>query len=263
MKLWKKTLIAFVVLLILVIIQARDPDIKGPFRGILGNFVNPFVYYTEKSFSFFSDIWSGYINLVNVRRDNDKLKETNGQLVLENSLLHEKVKEYGRVQKLLKFSEYSKLDYETAAVIGRNIKGYLKVIKIDKGSKDGIKRQDPVISYNGLVGMVRDVYSHSADVEVVLSPASNVSVMNSRTRTVGIVHGDGHGKMTVDFYDRLDDVKKGDTMVTSGLGGVYPKGLVVGQVESVTTAETGLFKTMTLKSKVKFYKLENVLVISQ
>lgn len=263
MKLWKKTLIAFVVLLILVIIQARNPDIKGPFRGIIGNFVNPFVYYTEKSFSFFSDIWSGYINLVDVRKDNDRLKEINGQLTLENSLLNEKVKEYGRIHKLLKFRDYSTLESTPASVIGRNDKGYLKMIVIDKGSEDGIRKQDPVISYNGLVGMVREVYSTTAEVEVVLSPASNVSVMNSRTRTVGIVRGDGHGKMMVDFYDRLDDVKKGDTMVTSGLGGVYPKGLVAGQVESVTTAETGLFKTMTLKTKVKFYKLENVLVIRQ
>lgn len=261
MKLWKKTLIAFVALLALVIIQARNPDINGPFRGVIGNFVNPFVYYTQKSVSFFSDIWSGYINLVDVRKKNDKLKEENGRLTLENSLLNEKVKEYGRIQRLLKFRDYSSLDSVPCSVIGRNVNGYLKMLVIDRGRKDGIKRQDPVISYNGLVGMVRDVYDNTADVEVILSPASNVSVMNNRTRTVGIVHGDGRGRMAVDFYDRLDKVRKGDTLVTSGLGGVYPKGLVVGRVTNVRTAETGLFKTMTLTSRVKFYKLENVLVI--
>ncbi|TCK60655.1 rod shape-determining protein MreC [Seleniivibrio woodruffii] len=263
MKLWKKSLIAFIALLILVIIQARNPEIKGPFRGIIGNFVNPLVYYTEKSFSFFSDIWSGYINLVDVRRQNDRLKEANGQLMLENSLLREQVKEHGRIARLLKFKDYSDLDFVPTTVIGRNVKGYLKFIVIDRGSRDGIKRQDPVISFNGLVGMVREVYPDSAEVEVVLSPASNVSVMNNRTRTVGMVRGNGHGGMTVDFYDRLDGVKKGDTMVTSGLGGVYPKGLVVGYVDNVKTAETGLFKIMTISSKVRFEKLENVLVIRQ
>lgn len=261
MKSWKKVAIVFIVLLVLIILQARNPNIKGPFKGILGNFVNPFIYYSDKTLGFFGGAWNGYINLVGVHNENEKLKAENGELKLDNSILREKVSEYERLKKLLRFREFSNLDSLACNVIGRNIKGYLKYIIIDRGEKDGVKRKDPVISYSGLVGMVSEVYSDTAKVDVVLNPGSNVSVMNSRTRTVGIVRGDGRGKMAVDFYDRLDDVTPGDILVSSGLGGVYPKGIIVGQVETVETAETGLFKNLSLSSNVDFYKLENVLVV--
>ncbi|PLX71230.1 MAG: rod shape-determining protein MreC [Denitrovibrio sp.] len=263
MKTWKKTAIIFVFLLVIIILQARNPNIKGPFQGILGNIVNPFVYYTDKTIGFFGGVWNGYINLVNVHEENDELRLENGKLKLDNSLLTEKVSEYERLKKLLRFREFSKLDSIACNVIGRNITGYLKYVIIDRGAEDGVKRKDPVISYSGLVGMVSEVYADTAKIEVVLNPGSNVSVMNSRTRTVGIVRGDGRGKMAVDFYDRLDDVTEGDILITSGLGGVYPKGIIVGQVDNVEAAETGLFKNLTLTSNVDFYKLENVLVMGK
>lgn len=263
MKSWKKVAAVFAVLLVLIILQARNPDIKGPFQGILGNFVNPFVYYTDKTFDFFGGVWNSYISLVNVHEENEELRAENGRLKLDNSLLVEKVSEYERLKKLLNFREFSKLDSIACNVIGRNITGYLKYIIIDRGSRDGVKRKDPVISYSGLVGMVSEVYADTAKVEVVLNPGSNVSVMNSRTRTVGIVRGDGRGKMAVDFYDRLDDVKPEDILITSGLGGVYPKGIIVGQVDTVEDAVMGLFKNLTLTSNVDFYKLENVLVVGK
>jgi len=261
MKSWKKLSILFIFLLVLIIVQARNPNIKGPFQGILGNIVNPFVYYTDATIGFFGNVWNGYINLVGVHKENLALSAENGRLKLDNSLLREKVSEYERLKKLLKFREFSKLESIACNVIGRNIKGYLKYVIIDRGEEDGVKRKDPVISYSGLVGMVSEVYSDTAKVEVVLNPGSNVSVMNSRTRTVGIVRGDGRGKMAVDFYDRLDDVRSDDTLITSGLGGVYPKGIIVGMVEKVESMETGLFKNLTLRSNVDFYKLENVLVV--
>ncbi|PLX69634.1 MAG: rod shape-determining protein MreC [Denitrovibrio sp.] len=263
MKSWKKVLIVFLVLLVVIILQARNPDIKGPFKGIVGNLVNPFVYLADKTVGGIGGVWNGYINLVNVHKENQALQIENGQLKLDNSLLEEKVAEYARLKKLLKFREFSKLDSIACNVIGRNISGYLKYVIIDRGSNDGVQRKDPVISYSGLVGMVSEVYSDTAKVEVVLNPGSNASVINSRTRTVGIVRGDGRGKMAVDFYDRLDDVVKGDILITSGLGGVYPKGIIIGQVEDVENIETGLFRKLSLTSNVDFYKLENVLVVGK
>jgi rod shape-determining protein MreC len=261
MKTWKKVLTALAILLVLVVVQARNPDIKGPAQGIAGNFINPFVYYTSKITGLFSGVWIGYINLVNVHEENELLKAKNGALQLDNTLLREKVAEYERLKKLLNFREHARMESIACNVVGRNITGYLKYIVIDRGEKDGVKPKDPVISFSGLVGMVSEVYSGTSKVEVVLNPGSNISVMNSRTRTVGIVRGDGRGKMTVDFYDRLDDVTPGDIMISSGLGGVYPKGIIVGQVETVEEVETGLFKNLTLTSNVDFYKLENVLVV--
>lgn len=260
---WKRLAAVILFLLILILIQVKNPEINGPFRGIVGNVLNPFVYYTNRTFGYVSSIWGRYINLVNVNEKYFELSDENGNLRLENSLLKEKVLEYERLKRLLNFKEVNNIKSTACNIVGRNIEGYIKYFIIDRGEKDGIKLKDPVVSFNGLVGMVSEVYNGTARVDVVLNLNNNVSVMNRRTRTVGIVRGDGRGNMVVDYYDRLDDVRVDDEMITSGLGGVYPKGLPVGGVREIYAEQTGLFQKLIVEPKVDFYKLENVLVISK
>jgi len=257
----KKLVIVILLLFFLIIIQVRNPEINGPFKGIVGNVLNPFVYFASQTKNFVTGVWSGYINLVDVNKDNIILKNKNGRLVLENNILKEKMVEYERLKKLLNFKDYSNFKTLACNIVGRNLEGYIKYIIIDRGSKDGIKKKDPVISYNGLVGKVSEVYYSTAKVIVSLNLNSNVSVLNSRTRSVGIARGDGRGRLIVDFYDRLDNVLVNDEFLTSGLGGVYPKGIVVGHVNSIKHEKTGLFKSISLEPEVDFYKLENVLVV--
>ncbi|WP_022850209.1 rod shape-determining protein MreC [Limisalsivibrio acetivorans] len=260
---WKKLAAILAFIFFLVILQVKNPDINGPFKGILGNILNPFVYYTSKTTEFAGNVWNGYINLVNVRRDNVELREDNGRLRLQNSIMQEKVLEYERLKKLLNFKDAYQFDTIACNVVGRNIEGYVRYIRIDRGSADGVKVNDPVISFNGLVGVVTEVDMMTARVDVLLNIVNNVSVMNKRTRSVGIIRGDGAGKLTVDYYDRLDDAKLDDLLITSGLGGVYPKGIAVGRIFKLFSTETGLYRRISVSPVVDFFKLENVLVVSR
>jgi rod shape-determining protein MreC len=260
---WKKIAGITAFLFFLILLQVQNPEINGPFKGIFGNVVNPFIYYSSKTAGFFGDVWSGYINLVYVRQDNLELKEKNDRLKMENSLLREKVLEYERLKKLLNFKEAYSFQSVACNVVGRNVDGYLKYIIIDRGSEDGIDLKDPVISFEGLVGSVSEVYKNTARVDVILNIKNNASIMNKRTRAVGIIRGNGEGQLVVDYYDRLDKVEINDELITSGLGGVYPKGIAVGVVNRVDEKDTGLFQDLFVRPVVDFYKLENVLVLKR
>lgn len=257
---WKRLLVIVGFLLCFIILQSRNEEISGPFKGLLGNVVNPVVYAAGSFFAGIGGLWHSYVDLVGVRAQNDEYKKQIDNLTLENVLLKEKVSQSERLHALLRFNEA--YDFSTVAsnVIGAS-DGYVKHIVIDRGSSDGVEKDDPVIGFQGLVGRVSRTYATTSEVGVILNISSNVSVMNSRTRAVGILRGDGRGHLFIDYYDRLDDVVPGDVIITSGLGRLFPKGIPVGRVSKVIKARTGLFQSVYVEQDEDFYKLENVFVV--
>lgn len=257
---WKRLLIVVVFLLLLIIIQSRNEEISGPFRGLLGNILNPIVYFTNSIFEGIGSLWNSYINLVDVKALNEEYKNIIDNLTLENMLLKEKVAQSSRLHELLKFNDA--YDFSTVAcnVIGAN-DGYVKHIIIDRGMVDGIEKDDPIIGFRGLVGRVSRTFATTSEVSVILDISSNVSVMNSRTRAVGILRGDGKGNVIIDYYDRLDEAKEGDIIITSGLGRLYPKGIPVGKISKIIKSDSGLFQNIYVDQDEDFYKLENIFVV--
>ncbi len=229
------------VILVFIVIQARNKSASEPIKGILGDILNPCIALVDGITSGFSNTWNSYLYLVDVEKQNKDYKAKIDNLMLENALLQEKISQTERLQGLLRFNDAYDFDSITSNVIGAS-DGYMKTIVIDRGKNDGVMANDPVIGFNGLIGKVTRVHSNSADVDVLLNLASNVSVTNSRTRAVGILRGDGRGRLYVEYYDRLDNVAVGDNFVTSGLGRLYPKGIPIGTVSEVFKTETGLFK---------------------
>ncbi len=257
----KKYIIFILLLFLLILLQVKVPESNRVFKGIVGNILNPVLYYSNKTVTFFSDLYSDYIYLVGVKDANKDLRKKVRNLQFENSILKEKLNEYERLKELLNFKKA--YDFKTVAsnVIGRNIDGYLKYIIIDSGKSEGIKVNDAVISSEGLVGKVVETYYNSSRVSVILNVNNYVSVMNFNTRTVGVLSGDGEGGLVVDFYDKLDDVKENDLFITSGLGGLYPKGIPIGKAKKTVESVNGIFQKVFVKQNVDFYKLENVLVV--
>lgn len=257
---WKKLFLVIIIILLVIIVQARNINVEGPFRGLLGNIVNPAIFLTNKVFSGIGNIWNSYINLVNVQKENEEYKKLIDNLTLENTLLSEKLSQSERLQTLLRL--YRTYDFEQmpANVIGVS-DGYVKNIVIDAGNIDGVEKNDPVIGFQGLVGRVSNTYATTSEVDVILNISSNVSVMNSRTRVSGIMRGDGEGHLYIDYYDRLDDVRIGDVFVTSGLGMLYPKGIRIGKVSDIVRDNTGLFQKVFIEQSEDFYKLEHVFVV--
>lgn len=263
MKRWKSYLIIISVLLLLIIAQFRNPEISGPYKGIVGNVLNPFVYMVNRAGSFVSESWSNYIWLTGVARENQELSSRLGALMLENAVLSERLIQFENLDRLLNYRDAYAFETVAANVVGRNVDGYMKYIIIDRGSKDGVMLNDPVVSSEGLVGRVNKVYHSTSEVILLHHHDSSVSVINSRTRAVGILKGDGKGGLFVDFYDRLDDARPDDVMITSGMGQLFPKGINTGKIISIEMPKSGLFQILTVENSVDFYKLEQVLVVKQ
>jgi rod shape-determining protein MreC len=265
MRQWKRYLIVGGFLLLLIVVQFRNPEITGPYRGLLGNILNPFVYLISVVSKSVENVWGNYIFLVGVEKENKALLTEIDRLNLENSVLSEKLTQLDNLNKLLQFRDVYDFSTTAANVIGWNIDGYISYLTIDRGERDGIKVNDPVVSANGLVGKVARTFLGTSQVVALYYHDFNVSVLNSRTRVVGIMKGDGHGGLYVDYYDRLDDVRIGDKLVTSGLSvnQIYPKGISVGVVSDIISPPTGLFQKLIVTSSVDLYKLEQVLVIKK
>ena len=261
MKNWRRYLIVAGFLTLLVVVQFRNPEITGPFKGILGNLLNPFVYLVNRTGVLISDAWINYIWLVGVAEKNVELRDKLETLTLEYSILSEKVIQLENYNQLLNFRDTYAFTTMAANVIGRNLDGYMKYIIIDRGAEDNISVNDPVVSASGLVGRVSEVYTGTSRIELLYHHDSNVSVFNNRTRTVGILKGDGHGGLYVDYYERLDEVRTGDILITSGMGQLFPKGIRTGTVSEIVAPPTGLFQKLLVDCAVDFYKLEQVLVV--
>ncbi|MDY6820541.1 MAG: rod shape-determining protein MreC [Deferribacterota bacterium] len=261
MRIWKYVLIFVFILIPLIILQIRNPSITGPFKGIIGDILNPFVYYSHKGVNCVVNIYDSYIDLVNIKEKYKEVIEENKRLHFENIVLKEKLKTYESLKKILKIKKIYNLDGLACNVIGRSINGYISFFIIDKGKKQGISIDDPVINYDGLIGKVVEVYSNSAKVITVINPNNNVSVMNFKTRTIGIMHGDSRKRLVVDYYIKDDNVTVDDIFITSGLGKVYPKGLPVGKVVKIEIEPKSMFRKIWLESFVDFYKVENVFII--
>jgi rod shape-determining protein MreC len=257
----KRYYITAALLLLFVIIQFRNPNIATPYKGIAGNLLNPIIYVVNRTGVFIRDTWQNYIWLVGVSKENAGLKTQLDELTLENAVLSERLVEFEGLDALLNFRDTYAFTTVAANVIGRNTDGYVKYVIIDRGSADGVKADDPVVSYSGLVGKVTQVYGGTSVVRLLFHHESSVSITNRRTRAVGVLKGDGNGGLYVDYYDRLDDVQMGDVFITSGMGQLFPKGIQAGTVTEISAPPTGLFQRVQLDCSVDFYKLEHVLVV--
>ncbi|MGB9730576.1 MULTISPECIES: rod shape-determining protein MreC [Calditerrivibrio] len=259
--LWKKILIFFLFFIFLIILQIRNPEIRGPFRGILGNILNPLVYYSYKVYDGISSLFDNYIYLVNTKKENEALKQRLMALNIQNRILNEKLHEYEQLKKILRFKDNYQVEFLAASVVGKHIDGYSKYIFINVGQADGALINDSVANEMGLIGKIVDVVKNRSKVLLITDPNNKVSVMNLRTRTTGIMSGDGSGGLVVEFYDKLDKVYKGDIFVTSGLGGLYIKGLAVGKVYAYSNNPSDIFQRVYLKPLVNFNSIENLVVI--
>ena len=156
-------------------------------------------------------------------------------------------------------------DFVTATVIGRDPGNWTSTIIINRGLADGITKDMPVVTPQGLAGNVISVFNNTSKVQLILDPRSAVGslVQRPESRVAAIVEGYGPNPLTPRMINvaRDADIIKGDKIITSGFGGIYPKGLLVGEAVDVINEEGGLLKYAILKPAVDFDRLEEVFVI--
>jgi rod shape-determining protein MreC len=148
-----------------------------------------------------------------------------------------------------------------AEVVAYSPSAWFRTIVINKGQRDGVKKGFPVVTLEGVVGRVMRISSSSSVVLLVLDRNSSVDCLVQRNRIRGIVEGEGGGRCYLRYVPRTEDIQVGDHIITSGLGGIFPKGLSMGEVVRVEKKEYGLFQEIEVMPSADLSRLEEVMVI--
>ena len=258
-------MVAIVLLLVAVLILVLaifNPSQKtGLLRKLALESIAPLEGMINAASTGVSDVWERYIFLIN-------LGETNRTLVRENAALSRKINEYRemhleflRLRKLLGLKEKADFPTVAARVVGRKQSSLFETIMINKGSNDGISVDMPVETVYGVLGRVIEVSWSVSKVLLLVDYNSNIDTLIQRSRAHGILQGSGEKGCRLRYVRRTDDVVVGDVVVTSGLAGIFPKGLMLGTVDSVKKEKTGLFQEIRVSPSANVTQIEDVLVI--
>ena len=258
-------IITCLILIFLVIVSNANIEkisqIGNPFTGFVNNMQNGMVYLKNR----IAGNESFFINVDQVRQENENLKKENSELqqsLRELEILKAEnatLKEY--VNLTDKYSEYTT---RPADVIQRDISNYSKTIIINAGKKDGIDVNMTVISDKGLVGHVISVTDSTAKVQTIVDTSSSVTSTISTTRDSIVVRGeiDSNNEIKATYIPTDANVLEGDTVETSGIGGIYTKGIHIGTIKKVVNTKNITNRYAVIETAVDFSKLETVLVIT-
>ena len=225
-------------------------EITTPLQKLINQTAN----ITEK-------FWLSYFRLVGVQHENEQLKRKVDTLSRKNRWFREHLGTLGRLKELLQFKQTIDRPVLAAQVIGRDPTGWFKSVIIDKGKRAGLNLSMPVVDARGVVGRIVSLSSNFAKVLLIIDQNSAVDCLVQRSRDRAMVKGSGTDKCKLDYVLKSSDVVTGDIAVTSGFGGVFPKGLYVGRVRRVNKSSEGLFQEIEIEPFSDFSKLEEVLVI--
>ena len=206
-------------------------------------------------------------DIATVHEQNKMLRNEVEQLRVQNLQASEAMAENERLRTLLGYRQMAtQFDMVAARVIGRESATWSRMIVINRGRQDGVDVDMAVVTQSGLVGHVVEAGWNSSKVQLILDPRSSVGtlVQRAESRVAGIVQGDLDNPTMPQMVNipKNADVVEGDVIVTSGFGGLYPKGLVVGLISSLQNDEGGLLKIGIMEPAVDFQKLEDVMVIT-
>lgn len=215
--------------------------------------------FTGGTASFFQD----YFDLVGVRQENAQLKRELAQLQSQRARTVELEVRNRHLSDLLELRDALAMKSVAADVIGSDATGVSRTMVISEGSANGLHRDMAVLSTEGVVGKVIAVAPNASRVLLVNDHNSALDAFDQRSRARGIVAGVIEDGLTMKYVDRSEDIKPGDTVVTSGMDGIFPRGLLIGQVVRVSQEGPGLFLNVEVKAAVDFRRLEQVMILVQ
>jgi rod shape-determining protein MreC len=232
------------------------------FENALLSSTRPFQQVATWATQGLSKVWDDYVYLVNVQRDNKQLREEIKWLQQENHRYLEAHLQYERLQRLLNFREQTSFNVVAAAVVGRNSNSWTEIIYINRGTRDKVAQGYPVVTYDGLVGQVIHAAPALSQVMLLTDFRSGVDAIVQRTRASGIVAGRGRSLAELKFLPVGADLQAGDRLISSGMGGVFPKGLIIGEVRDINRNGRQT-QQVEIQPSVDFSHLEEVLVLTK
>lgn len=229
-------------------------------RGMISVF-RPLLSPVARVSGFFEDAWDGYISLVHVHQENLRLRTEIRELNARAQAGNEALLANQRLARLLDMKTTIKAPTLAASVVGEDMSSWFSTMLIDRGSSSGIREGMAVVGADGVVGQIVKVSADSARVLLLTDHASGIAATIQRSRARGVVKGKGGGLCSLEFTTREEDVKVGDQVVASGIGGVFLKGMPIGEVTMVKKGEYGVFQTVTIRPVANLSHLEEVLVV--
>ena len=207
--------------------------------------------------------WSNYVELWHVRQQNRDLREQIAAIRLQQAAQVEDVMEGRRLQALLGFREHYIASTVAAQVIGTSGSEQSHMLLLDKGAEEGLKPDMPVITPDGIVGKLRDVFPHSAQLLLISDPTAGAGVMLESTRIRAILRGTVSGRVQIGNLTSDSRIQPGEKVLTSGGDQVFPRGLPVGVVESIAPdPEHQPYTAITVHPAARLTQLEEVLVVT-
>lgn len=250
-------ILGIILFLALNLTSARK-EIKNFFYLISSPIQKWFWQTGEKVSAFFTTI----TEIKNLKRENEELKLKIQELLSENISLKELKKENEILRTALNIGLEKEFSLVFAQVIGKDIAQ--DSIFINKGSKDGILKNSPVITQQKiLVGKISEVYKNFSKVMLLSNKESSFDVKILDTEIYGVVKGKGNFKIFLDFVPQEKEIKKGDLVITSMLGGIFPKGLLVGEIIEVKKSDVEPFQQAELKPAFNIDEIENLFIITK
>jgi rod shape-determining protein MreC len=206
-------------------------------------------------------IWTDYVALREVQTQNEALKQEVQALQIKLQEERALAQTTENLRQLLELKDRAGLETRAAEVIAGPASADFRTVTIDKGSSDGLAPDMGVISPSGVIGrVIQPISPRAALVQLLIDRNAAAGALLERTRAQGIVIGFGNGELRMEYVPGTSDVKPGDLVVTSGIDAIYPKGFVIGTVESVDRG-SGPYHEIVVRPAVDFSRLEEVLVV--
>ncbi len=203
-------------------------------------------------------IGESYFFLVGVQEENKALRRQISELRQENVRLQELILAEERRKKIEALHLKAGI---VARIVGRDPSSWFKSFLVDKGEKAGVRKDMVAIGADGLVGRVIDVTPQTAKILIITDPNSAVDVLIQRSRAHGILEGNVEDYCMIKYVPKAEDIQIGDKVLTSGIGGIFPKGLMIGTVRRVDKKRAGIFQYVEVTPAVDFAKLEELLIV--
>lgn len=258
-KIAKLLIILTVCVLLIFFIPKRFFD---PLRGVFLRVSYPFqkaFYLSSGKISDFADFLGSISNL---KEENKMLIKENDSLSSEVASLRDDKNQNQILREQLGLIPKEKFNLEASFVIGQDSERYEGWILIDKGSSSGIKEGMPVIVSNSiLVGKISEVYGSSSRVKLLTDSSSVINAIDTETNAKGIIRGEYGLGIILDLVSQNDIINSGDTVATSGLGGDFPRGLLIGKIQEIKSTEDKLFQQAVITMRSRYSKLDVVFVV--
>jgi rod shape-determining protein MreC len=208
-----------------------------------------------------TDVWEGYFHLVGLQRENTELRRRLQEYEQKEVQYQEALNTLTRLEALLDLKKQVALPVTGARVIAYDPSLWSRCALLDQGRDHGVKRGQPVLTAGGIAGRILEVYSRYSKVMLLVDRNSAADAMVQRTRVRGILQGKGGNRCSLDYVPKSADVKAGDLVLASGLGGVFPKGQVFGKVSEANKKTPGVFQEIEVIPAVDLSALEEVVVV--